>query len=145
MKITQEADYALRICSALAKEESASSPQLAAALCIPPRFILKVLHKLSDAGIVRSTRGSGGGFSLAESADTITLRQIIEAVDGSIAIRHCLLNNDCNFQNNKNKCRFHAVFETVNSIIISRLDSLTISDIVNEDLQTEELVKRLYK
>ena len=147
MRITQEADYALRMCSALAQSDAPmGAPKLSQMLSIPTASTSKVLRKLMLSGIVKSTRGANGGFSLEKSPDTITLRQVIEAVDGKIAIRHCLEEcHICNFQSNKNECRFHCVFEQLNSLIQSRLDSLSIGDMVNLKIPVEELTTRFLK
>lgn len=147
MRITQEADYALRMCSALAQSDAPmGAPKLSQMLSIPTASTSKVLRKLMLSCIVKSTRGANGGFSLEKSPDTITLRQVIEAVDGKIAIRHCIEEcHICNFQNNKNECRFHCVFEQLNTLIQSRLDSLSIGDMVNLEIPVEELTTRLLK
>ena len=146
MRITQEADYAIRICAELAQAQgTVGSPQLSEKLYIPPRFTSKILRKLMLAGLVKSIRGINGGFILAVKPATVTLRRIIEAIDGVIAIRHCLLSeHNCNYQENKQKCRFHCVFEELNSIIASRLEMLTLSDMTDVSIPIEEIIKRLH-
>jgi Rrf2 family protein len=52
---------------------------------MPERFLLEILHDLVKRGILRSTRGGGGGFALARSPDEISLLDVIEAVDGPLA------------------------------------------------------------
>lgn len=146
MRITQEADYALRICAALAQaEHPVATPQLSADLCIPPRFASKILRELMLTELVKSTRGVNGGFTLAKAADTVTLRMIIEAVDGEIAIRHCLMcDHNCNYQKDKSKCRFHRVFEELNKILRNRLDMLTLAHMIDAEIPVKELIDRLY-
>ena len=51
---------------------------------IPYAFLLKIMNRLAQAGILRSKRGPQGGFSLAHPAQEISLLEIIEAVDGSM-------------------------------------------------------------
>ncbi len=58
-----------------------SRNQLAITAQLPERFLLEVLHSLVAKGIVRSTRGVDGGFSLVRAPEEITLRQIFEAFD----------------------------------------------------------------
>jgi len=58
-----------------------SRSQLAASAQLPERFLLEVLHTLVARGIVRSTRGADGGFSLAREPEQISLREILEAFD----------------------------------------------------------------
>jgi Rrf2 family protein len=58
-----------------------SRNQLAITAQLPERFLLEVLHSLNAAGLVRSTRGVDGGFSLARAPEEITLQEIFEAFD----------------------------------------------------------------
>ena len=53
------------------------------------RFALKILHKLVVGEFVSSYKGAKGGYKLAVSADKITLKQVIELIDGPIAISRC--------------------------------------------------------
>ncbi len=147
MRITQEADYALRICLALSQaEHPVGAPHLSERLCIPHSFTSKILRELMLANLVRSTRGVNGGFSLSVMADQLSLKQVIEAVDGPIAIRHCLMgDHNCSYQPDKSKCRFHRVFEELNSIITSRLELITIADMADVNVPIDELIEKLNK
>lgn len=147
MRITQEADYALRICAALAQaERPVATSALAEELCIPNRFAAKTLRELMLAELVHSARGASGGFTLAKPAEAITLRMVIEAIDGAIAIRHCLMGeHTCSYRKDKDKCRFHRVFEELNSIIASRLDMLTLRDMVSASVDVDRLTEQLHR
>jgi len=57
---------------------------------IPNSFLGKILQSLAKAGIVKSARGSGGGFSLARTPTEVTALEIIEAIEGPIAFQRCL-------------------------------------------------------
>lgn len=57
---------------------------------IPKSFLAKIFQDLAKAGILRSQRGAGGGFVLARPADQITVLEVIEAIDGKIALQRCL-------------------------------------------------------
>jgi len=57
---------------------------------IPKSFLAKIFQDLAKAGILRSQRGAGGGFTLARSAERISVLDIIEAIDGKIALQRCL-------------------------------------------------------
>lgn len=146
MRITQEADYALRICATLAQAKAPmGTPQLSESLCISPRFAAKILRKLSLKGIVRATRGINGGFTLAFPPADLTLKNVIEAIDGEILIRHCLSEGfSCTFQKNKAVCRFHAVFDELNTLIRAMLDKITLADMINSDVSAKELVNQLH-
>lgn len=147
MRITQEADYAIRICAMLTRgNQPVSSTMLSKELAITPKFTSKILRELTLANLVHSIRGINGGFTLEREAKSITLRMIIEAIDGPITIRHCLVDeHNCSYQQDKSKCRFHVVFEELNSIIKSRLDILTLADMVDSQVSINELVDNLSK
>ncbi len=138
MKLTQEADYALRIICRLAGESAAGDTPVGAAtlsesVAVPMRFGLKILHKLAEAGIVRATRGNGGGYNLAESPETLTLRRVIEAIDGPITLNRCIADDHtCTNNPYKNACRLHHVFETLNAALIERLDRLTVAMVADD-------------
>ncbi|MBX3743856.1 MAG: Rrf2 family transcriptional regulator [Verrucomicrobiae bacterium] len=57
---------------------------------IPKSFLAKIFQDLAKAGILRSQRGAGGGFALARPAGQITVLEVIEAIDGKIALQRCL-------------------------------------------------------
>lgn len=57
---------------------------------IPKSFLAKIFQDLAKAGLLRSQRGAGGGFVLARPADQITVLEVIEAIDGRIALQRCL-------------------------------------------------------
>lgn len=145
MRITQEADYALRIASVLATQDKpVGAPMVAAAVHIPPRFCMKILRKLALAGIVCSSRGAAGGYSLKTGADSLSIKQVIEAIDGVLAIRHCLGEDACCTHNpDKSLCRYHRVFKYLNGIISEKLSVLTVADMVNEDLPIDTLIDKI--
>ena len=146
MRITQEADYAIRICAFLAKEKAAvGAPKLSEALGIPHSFTSKILRKLMLASLVSSVRGAGGGFTLSADPKSLTLRTVIETIDGPIAIRHCLsAEHVCSRKESKGSCRFHIIFEELNRMITSRLDMLTLADMTDESIPVSELIGRLH-
>lgn len=57
---------------------------------IPKSFLAKIFQDLAKAGFLRSQRGAGGGFVLARPAEQISILEIIESIDGRIALQRCL-------------------------------------------------------
>ncbi|MCH5185619.1 MAG: Rrf2 family transcriptional regulator [Oscillospiraceae bacterium] len=91
MRMTREVDYALRIVAMLSKTGTQiEARQIAHKNDIPYRFALKILRKLVQSEIVKSSRGVNGGYSLNKSASEISLKDVIEALDGPIAVNHCI-------------------------------------------------------
>ena len=72
MRVTQEADYAIRICLILDKlGEKTGAATVADIACITPKIALQVLRKLNAAGIVRSYKGAQGGYELARDGEEL--------------------------------------------------------------------------
>jgi Rrf2 family protein len=87
MRISARADYALRAAAELAAADSGPVKReaLAAAQQIPPKFLENILADLRHARLVRSQRGTEGGYWLGRPAEEITVADVIRAVDGPLA------------------------------------------------------------
>lgn len=134
MNITQEADYAVRAICILAKEGEGvklDAKTIAERGSMPLRFLLKLLRKLIKAEIIKSYRGVNGGYALNKRREDINLRQVIEAVDGPIAINRCLNDSDFCNANNTDSCRIHYYLNKVQETLIKELEKIsfeTLSD-----------------
>lgn len=147
MKITQEADYALRMMCLLTKQSAAGvctvgATALAEGVAVPTRFGLKILHKLSEADLVKTSRGARGGYSLKQDPATVTVRRVIEAIDGPIEINRCLSDTHVCLNNpNKDCCRLHRVFEELNRHLTERLERLTVAMVVDDGVGLYDLLR----
>lgn len=93
MRLSSLADYAVVLMSACARHcggTRINAGQLAEETGIPVPTVQKLVSKLSAAGLLRSVRGAGGGFKLARPAAAISLAEIIEAIEGPIAMTACI-------------------------------------------------------
>lgn len=134
MNITQEADYAIRAILILAKEGEGAkldAKTIAERGCIPLRFLLKLLRKLIKAGIIKSFRGVNGGYALLKNSKDINLREVIEAVDGPIAINRCLKNDSFCNANRSFKCTVHRHLDNVQKILIEELEKINFEELKN--------------
>lgn len=98
MRLSNLADYAVVTMSAAARHcggGRTSAAELAAETGLPVPTVQKVVSKLSGAGLLRSVRGAGGGLQLARPAAAITLADIVEAVEGPIALTACIEGDEC--------------------------------------------------
>ena len=145
MRITQESDYALRIVTALAAREGvADAKSLSEETSVSLRFALKILHKLVTGGIVRSFKGVNGGYSLALPASEITMKDVIELIDGPISICRCLTEDEvCTQSADKRECLFHRIFSGVSASVAVKLGRIRISDIVSPDEAFFALLREL--
>jgi Rrf2 family protein len=87
VRISAKADYAIRaVCElAAAGGGPVKGDKLASSQSIPPKFLENILSDMRQAGIVRSQRGSEGGYWLARKAEDVTVADIMRAVDGPLA------------------------------------------------------------
>jgi Rrf2 family protein len=91
---------------------------------IPESFLAKILQSLVHAGLAVSQRGAHGGFALARAADTISMRAVVEAVDGPIALNQCVLwPEDCA---RSGDCEAHKAWVRAQDQLMSVLESVTL-------------------
>ncbi len=135
MRITLESDYALRIITALAEHDSViDAKTLAEETSVTQRFTLKILHKLVTVGIVNSYKGSKGGYKLGRPAGEITLKQVIELIDGPIMMVRCLESSEaCALNKDKTACIYHHIFDTISLELAKKLAAITIEDVINKN------------
>jgi len=92
MRLTHLADYAVVIMTAAARHDAGtrlSATDLSDETGVPLPTAQKLMGQLAGAGLLTSVRGAGGGFALARPVDAISLAEIVEAVEGPIAITVC--------------------------------------------------------
>lgn len=135
MRITSESDYALRIITAMSKRsEVTDAKTLADDTNVTLRFTLKILNKLVGGGIAESFKGARGGYKLKLSPDKISLKMVIELIDGPIAIVRCLESEECcSLNQDKTACEFHHIFDYISLDLASKLGKITISDVINKN------------
>ena len=93
MRLSSMADYAVVTMAAASRHcggARVSAAQLAEETGLPVPTVQKLVSRLTAAGLLRSSRGVGGGLKLARPAAAITLADIVEAVEGPIALTPCL-------------------------------------------------------
>ncbi|MFO1352467.1 MAG: SUF system Fe-S cluster assembly regulator [Gammaproteobacteria bacterium] len=91
IKITRETDYGIVLMSAAAQDAALakSAAALAKRCHLPLPMVSKILKALANAGLLVSQRGAHGGYALARSATAISVADIIEALEGPIAMTEC--------------------------------------------------------
>ena len=91
---------------------------------IPESFLAKIFQSLVHAGLVASQRGAHGGFSLARPPGEITVREVVEAIDGPIALNGCVLwPDECR---RSKGCRMHKAWERAQEQMMAVLDDVTL-------------------
>jgi Rrf2 family protein len=96
------------------------------------RFTLKILHKLVQGGIVESFKGARGGYKLKAQPKDISLKSVIELIDGPIAISRCVdTKEQCSLNCDKTACKLHHIFDDLSIGLAEKLDKITITDLLS--------------
>jgi Rrf2 family protein len=130
MRISAKADYAVRAVIELAAAQPGghlSAREIARAQDIPQNFLENILAELRRAGIVHTHRGPGGGSSLARSGETITVGEILLAIDGPLTAVRDLAPEDLCYDGNAR--HLPAVWCRVQSCLHEVLDGVTVADL----------------
>jgi len=122
-------EYAIRALAELAGTDSLMrSEEIAEKQDIPPKFLPHILSDLARAGIVRTSRGYGGGIVLSGKPDQITFKAIVEAVQGPIVAYECLVSiPQCE---NVENCSLKAIWQKLQDAVDNILESTTLQDLV---------------
>ena len=131
MRLSSLADYAIVMMSAIARHCGAArlnAGQVAEETGIPLPTVQKLVSKLSSAGLLRSVRGAGGGFQLARPAAAVTLAEIIEAIEGPIAMTSCVDDgrHDCALEG---ACKVQPHWGVVNNAVRGALSDVSLSSL----------------
>jgi Rrf2 family transcriptional regulator, iron-sulfur cluster assembly transcription factor len=122
MQLTREGDYGIRSVLYLARQpykKISFVAEISEQYKIPRSFLAKILQKLVKAKIIRSYRGVKGGFSLARQAKDISVLDVLEAIEGKLAMNLCLADKKkCDFSRN---CPIHSVWFNVQSKVVEVL------------------------
>lgn len=125
MYITLESDYAIRIIDCLAsKGRRMDAKEIAMETEVTLRFALKILRKLVFAGLVKSYKGSTGGYELAKSPSDISLLDVIETVEGRYVFSRCLKDGSC-LRPGRQRCRFGKTFTDITNYVRKELEQTT--------------------
>jgi Rrf2 family protein len=134
MQIPRKIEYALRAMIHLADhpEGVARGLEIAEREQIPKYFLEKVIRDLMRGGLVRARRGPGGGYQLTRTPETISFKDIIEAVEGPISLNICMDgSNNCQL---KPTCRMFRVWEEGQRVLLQVFSQATLREVVDAQL-----------
>jgi len=139
--ITQKMKYALKALLALADEAAKEKPQaltieeIAKRSGTPKRFLEHILLEVRNAGVIASTRGRAGGYSLIKRPAEISISELLRTIDGPIAPLPCLSRRAyqrCEDCSDEATCRIRKVFAEVFWSYLLIIDSLTLEDMLRQ-------------
>jgi Rrf2 family iron-sulfur cluster assembly transcriptional regulator len=138
MKLTRGGEYGIRGVLYLAQQNDGKVNMLSAiakAQDVPPRFLAKIFQALAKAGVVKSHRGAKGGFSLARPASEITIKDVVEAVEGPINLNVCLIGQgECD---RDATCTMHPVWLEAQDKMMSVLAKANFADLAKTNGNVE--------
>jgi Rrf2 family protein len=130
MQITRQADYATRAVLCLAQAQPGtrlSTARIAEQTAAPPAFLAKIIAQLASAGVVQAVRGARGGVSLARPAATISLLEVVEAIDGALELNACAIDpTKCGLSAT---CPLQPEWSAANHDLRRRLATVTFEDL----------------
>lgn len=129
MRLSNLADYAVVTMSAAARHcggGRVSAAELAAETGLPAPTVQKLVSKLTAAGLLRSMRGAGGGLQLARPAAAISLADIVEAVEGPIALAQCIDAHACGYENG---CEVKPHWPVINQALRGALAAIPLTQL----------------
>ncbi len=133
MRLSSRSEYAVRAMVERAASHGAgpiSIREVASREGIPEKYLEQLFRKLRKAGLVHGARGSGGGYMLTREPHTISVADVVRAVDGPIAVCDCTSENRDGVQCHKRSlCAAHPVWDKLQKGIVSILDSTTLGDL----------------
>jgi len=135
LRLNQATDYGFRAVlylSRIPRGEVVEAKTIAEEEHIPIRFLLKILRLLTQAGIVESYRGVSGGYMLAKKPEEITMKDVVEAVEGPIQVNRCLVApEECN-KNHTGKCPLHKALYSIQQILNKEMEKYDFGTLSKE-------------
>ena len=108
----------------------ASLPELSRTVEVPEQFLSKVLQMLCKRGFVKSHRGVSGGFELAVDAKTLSMLDVVEALEGPIQLNVCI--GECGVCSRKAWCPAHKVWVEAQEALVGVLRRAPIADLARQ-------------
>lgn len=129
LRLSRLADYAVAVLVRLSRAGGCqTAPGLAAAAGLPEPTVAKVLKMLAGAGLVTSTRGARGGYSLARALDAVSVADVIAAIDGPVALTACVEGAAVACEAGAS-CPVHGGWDPVNRAVVEALGRISLAEI----------------
>lgn len=128
LKISKLADYGTVIMDAITRSNGdvLSAKNLSQSTGVNLPTVSKLLKILHDSGLVMAQRGASGGYSLARSPETITVADVVAAIEGWPALTECAGQIDCCAQTDQ--CGVKDNWQLINQVIMTALRSVSLAD-----------------
>ena len=132
-KINRQTDYAIRVVLALAKQPEdsrLSTAEIQQATLVPHAFLQRIVADLARAGLLLTFPGRDGGLQLAHASSAITLKDVMEAIEGPMVISDCLVSPEpCPLDT---PCPVQACWGRLQQVILRELNSINFEQLVRD-------------
>jgi len=135
MQITRQTEYAIRTLLELAKMPKGAimqSKTVSERQELPEKFLNKTVQRLVRAGFLETRRGMQGGIRLIVDPQSITIADVVIAIEGRVAINPCLAENS--YCKNQPACRVHGILQRAQDALLSELSKETFADLVRKEI-----------
>jgi len=139
LKIAKLTDYGTLVMTTLALEPAAclNAQELAARSHVAAPTVAKLLKLLVKGGLVVSTRGTHGGYRLARGAETITVADVVSALEGPIAITACAQHGGgCTIEGS---CTSRSNWRLIDEAVRQALSAVTLAQMAAPRVQTARM------
>ena len=140
MRINKLTDYGIVVMTEIATMKSDTvhtAKVISERTKIPLPTVTRLLKTLSNEGLLDSQRGSQGGYSLSESASTISVASIIESIEGPIALTECSTNEcACSYESS---CNVELPWQKINNTVKTALEKISLAEMI-QSRPNDELV-----
>lgn len=132
MKLSRESRYGLSGLAYLARQPAGTilqAGEVAEAAGLPPLFLSKIFGRLTRYGLLRSYRGRDRGYALARPADEISVREVLEAIEGPDVFQRCVFWSDTCSE--LDPCPLHDTWRTVRPMVADLLDRVSLDQVAD--------------
>lgn len=136
MKISTRGRYSLRMMIDLAQhynEGFIALKDISTRQEISKKYLEQIIPFLNRSNLLNSNKGHMGGYQLAKSPSQITIREILESAEGSLAPVSCM-NNSPNLCEKCSDCMTLPIYEGLYDVVIKYFESITLEDIINHQM-----------
>ena len=134
MRITTKGCYGLRAMIELASQDDGqplSMEMISESRQISRKYLHALMTSLRSAGLVKSVRGPGGGYTLSKAPQKINIKEILQALEGPLAPSNCV--DEPNSCERSHSCPMIGLWNKINDVTEKLLEGVTLQDVTNEE------------
>ena len=139
-QLTKRGDYGVLAVYHIAQQSPGkfiSIDEIVAQSHIPRAFLSKILQDLCRGGVLYSRRGFGGGFTLSRSANEISLRDVVDSIEGKSSLVSCVSNSErCAHMA---QCLAAPFWNELQGVFDKLLDSISVADLIEPEKRQQML------